>query len=288
MAPGAIRTPIPIRGIRLTPMQKPTFQLPPQRPQTPQTYFKSPFSPARHLAFHTLPKRHTMSDLGYEDGKTGISHIGVSEPFELFTPDAVGQMRNEVLSDEVWDKCRFSSSIAACQLRGMAPKQAIHPPLLIRAPVHLLIPSRYAKFVYDAWTSPETLRIISNVAAVDLVPVMDYEIGHINISINEDPSGAAQAVPVVNWHKDSYPFVCVLMLSDAQEMEGGETALRTGKGEIKKVRGPQMVCSRNANDSFLTPLPGVRDALTAGPSGFRRCTPGQIHRAHSPPIDQLS
>lgn len=52
----------------------------------------------------------------------GISPIAVSEPFELFSKEAVKYMRNEVLSDEVWDNCRFSSSIAACQLRGMSPK----------------------------------------------------------------------------------------------------------------------------------------------------------------------
>lgn len=70
--------------------------------------------------------------------------------------------------------------------------------------------------MYDAWTNPDTLRIISSITGVDLVPVMDYEIGHINISVNDNPDGTTQAAPVVNWHKDSYPFVCVLMLSDAR------------------------------------------------------------------------
>ena len=46
---------------------------------------------------------------------------------------------------------------------------------------------------------------------------------------------------IVGWHRDSYPFVCVLMMSDTTGMIGGETALRTGNGEIKKVRGPQKV-----------------------------------------------
>jgi hypothetical protein len=78
---------------------------------------------------------------------------------------------------------------------------------------------------------------------------MDYEIGHINMSvpgakqqykkdavITEDDEDA-----IVGWHRDSYPFVCVLMMSDCTGMIGGETALRTGTGEIKKVRGPQKV-----------------------------------------------
>lgn len=100
---------------------------------------------------------------------------------------------------------------------------------------------RYAKFVYDAWTNPETLGIISKIAGVDLVPAMDYEIGHVNISVGDGEQGVAKAAPVVDWHFDSYPFVCVLMLSDASEMLGGETAIRTGGGEIIKVRGPQIV-----------------------------------------------
>lgn len=50
--------------------------------------------------------------------------------------------------------------------------------------------------------------------------------------------------PVVGWHTDSYPFVCVLMLSDCTNMVGGETALQTASGEIMKVRGPEMVSRR--------------------------------------------
>jgi hypothetical protein len=118
--------------------------------------------------------------------------------------------------------------------------------------------------VYDAWKSPETLAIISKIAGVDVVPQMDFEIGHINISMQtEEEKREALAAfmekqsreadegvagcpweddkPIVDWHTDSYPFVCVLMLSDCTNMIGGETALRTGNGDIMKVRGPQMV-----------------------------------------------
>lgn len=124
---------------------------------------------------------------------------------------------------------------------------------------------RYAPFIYDAWHSPEVLSIVSQIAGIDLVPVMDFEIGHINVSINsrESQEAAKKALaehknreadegvagcpweddaPVVDWHTDSYPFVCVLMLSDCTDMIGGETALRTGNGSVMKVRGPGMVC----------------------------------------------
>ncbi|KAI5783557.1 hypothetical protein EDC01DRAFT_663554 [Geopyxis carbonaria] len=258
MATAAIAAPTPLRTDAHA--AKPVFHLPPQRPQTPNTYFKSPFNPAQHIAYHTLPERYTMAELGLEN--KGISPIGVSEPFELFTPDAVRTMRNEVLSDEVWDNCRFASSIAACQLRGMAPK--------------------YAKFVYDAWTHPETLRIVSKIAGVDLVPNIDYEIGHVNISVS-DPGSTNSAPPVVNWHCDSYPFVCVLMLSDASSMVGGETALRTGTGEIKKVRGPQMgsavVLQGRYIEHIALPATNTRERITMVTS-FRPRDPMMAEDSH--------
>lgn len=120
--------------------------------------------------------------------------------------------------------------------------------------------SSCAPFIYDACKSPETLAIVSRIAGVDLVPAMDLEIGHINLSMSseekksEELAAAAEKEeheadcipqeddrPIVDWHTDSYPFVCVTMLSDCTDMIGGETALRKGNGEVVKVRGPQMV-----------------------------------------------
>jgi hypothetical protein len=95
------------------------------------------------------------------------------------------------------------------------------------------------------------LSIISKIAGIDLVPVMDLEIGHINVAVHSDEEKLkalkkAQLEPgedeaVLDWHSDSYPFVCVTMLSDCTDMVGGETALRKGNGGVVKVRGPQMV-----------------------------------------------
>lgn len=41
-----------------------------------------------------------------------------------------------------------------------------------------------------------------------------------------DKENGDSADNVVSWHNDSYPYVCVLMLSDVSEMIGGETALQ--------------------------------------------------------------
>lgn len=86
---------------------------------------------------------------------------------------------------------------------------------------------------------------MSSVAGVDLVQAFDYEIANINISVNQ-PSADGQVsaksdTSAFAWHYDSFPFVCVTMLSDCSEMVGGETAIKTPSGDIKKVRGPTMV-----------------------------------------------
>lgn len=78
------------------------------------------FDPEFHLDFVPPTKIHTMKELGL--GDKGISPIAVSEPFQLFTADAIKQMRTEVLSKPVWENCKYSSNLAHCQLRGFAPQ----------------------------------------------------------------------------------------------------------------------------------------------------------------------
>jgi hypothetical protein len=56
-----------------------------------------------------------------------------------------------------------------------------------------------------------------------------------------EPNHGSEDTSAFGWHVDSTPFVVVTMLSDCTGMIGGETAIRTGSGEIVKVRGPTMV-----------------------------------------------
>jgi len=88
---------------------------------------------------------------------------------------------------------------------------------------------------------------VSKVAGINLVQAFDYEIANINISLNQESAEDAGTEKTVDtsafaWHFDSFPFVCVTMLSDCSEMIGGETAIRTPSGNIRKIRGPSMVC----------------------------------------------
>jgi hypothetical protein len=78
------------------------------------------FKPELHLAFVKPKAVCTMESIGLPD--VGVSSIAVSEPFQLFSQEAVDIMRSEVLADKVEEKHLFSSDIATKQLRGYASK----------------------------------------------------------------------------------------------------------------------------------------------------------------------
>lgn len=192
-----------------------------------------------------------MEDLALEP--TAISPVASTEPFPLLSYDAVLQHRREIFNPEVLDNCLHHTMPGSVQIRGMAP--------------------RYAPFIHSFWHSPEVLRIISENAGVDLVPAMDYEISHTNVQLGpeglkgvratpiEPPAATEEAIAqfgkgkakpknatdraesIIEWHKDSHPFVCVVMLSDARNMLGGETELQGGDGRTLKVKSPQMGCA---------------------------------------------
>lgn len=222
------------------------------------------FDPQKHLAYVAPSRVYTMEEIGLPKD-SGISPIAVSEPFQLFTSEAIAKMRQEVLSPEVMQNCQYSSNISHGQLRGFANKYVWRFPQTSSFKEFNSF-TRYAPFTYALWKHPQTLAVISKIAGIELVTEMDLEIAHINLSVKtegerqkeiaefndraqfEADEGVAgcpweDETPIVGWHRDSYPFVCVTMLSDCTNMVGGETALRTGSGEIMKVRGPQQVCT---------------------------------------------
>ena len=79
------------------------------------------FDPKKHLDFTPPAKTLTMNDLKLPEG-TGVSPFAVSDPFQLFTLEAVQRMRFEIFSEEVLKNCKYSSNLAQCQLRGFAAK----------------------------------------------------------------------------------------------------------------------------------------------------------------------
>lgn len=186
-------------------------------------------------------RRLTMEELALANKKQ-ISPIGVSDPFPLFTDEAIDIMRFEMLDKEnVLQHGRkiFNATGKGmdCAIRGWVKKR-----------------SQVCKqFTYDAWNHPKTMELISTMAGVEVEIVMDSDIAHINYSMksqeiadqevaDHDKKSAADGADmpaVVGWHTDSPPFVCVLMMSDTTNMIGGETYLRMGNGDLACVPGPR-------------------------------------------------
>lgn len=198
------------------------------------------FDPEIHLAFSqdvfASTKRLTMKELQINE-PNAISEIGGTNPFPLFTEEAVQIMRAQFLRQSVFEKYGRISNYSmgdetSVQVRGYA---------------------RACPFIYQAWTHPKTLAIISKMAGVDLEIIFDYEIAHANVTLQSKQKAAEErkkfdqtpqydpaSDAIVSWHNDSYPFVCVLMLSDAQGMVNGETVIRKGNGEVAKIPDPKL------------------------------------------------
>lgn len=79
------------------------------------------FNPKKHLDFKAPEKIYTMSELGLDRGDH-VSPVAVSEPFQLFTEEAVERMRQEIFKPEIMANYQYSSNLAQCQLRGYAQK----------------------------------------------------------------------------------------------------------------------------------------------------------------------
>lgn len=209
------------------------------------------FDPEVHLAFTLADvertRRITMKALK-RDSPRAISDIGVTDPFPLFTPAAVEIIRAEIFRTEVFEQySRLANSsttnlVMDWHLRGYT--------------------RQLCPFTHAAWHNPQVLAAVLAMAGVELRPVFDYEVGHVNVLLqlqekyNADleqiaaMEGSSEAFgpdpldAIVNWHYDSWPFVCVLMLSDTTGMVGGETRLRMGcapgeEPEVAMVPGPK-------------------------------------------------
>ncbi|KAI1621291.1 major facilitator superfamily domain-containing protein [Exophiala viscosa] len=201
------------------------------------------FDPKIHLAYDGKVQRITMEELKLPRTSTS-SPVAGSLPFKLLSGEGVLAYRKALFDPKVIDQCAVSPRPGTLVLRGAG---------------------KISKFVHDFWTHEETMKIISDIVDVPLSIIMKGEIAHTNIqakgsnleemkaSLRPEPSlGKVKLTEeeknykpldensIIPWHHDSYPYVCVLMISETEGMLGGETYIKAGDGEISKVEGPMM------------------------------------------------
>lgn len=98
-----------------TPLQ-PANQLPRGLIETARATPKTEFDPKKHVCFQPPQRTYSMKEWGYEG--QGVSPIAASDPFPLFTPDAVQQCRREIFSEAVMENCQFASTFTKNMVRG--------------------------------------------------------------------------------------------------------------------------------------------------------------------------
>ncbi|KAJ6032501.1 hypothetical protein N7540_003233 [Penicillium herquei] len=202
------------------------------------------FDPRIHLHYSPPEKRITIQELLLNQSPTA-SPIAGTTPFPLLSREGVRAYRRALFQKKVLDQCASSPFPGTLVLRD-AGKQS--------------------NFIKDFWTHPETMRIVCEAMGVPLDIIMPMEIGHTNIqvegttvaemtkSLSLEPTAEKVELTleersydplkdtstIIPWHHDSYPYVCVLMLSETEGMVGGETYIKKGDGTAKKVEGPQI------------------------------------------------
>ena len=120
MAPSAsfidVEPPVVI-GPKTKKATRPTNQLPQSLIQGAKVAKKDVFDPAKHLNFQPPKSIYTMEQIGLKGH--GISPNAATEPFPLFTQDAIAQIRAEIFDEKVLEECQYSSTFNKNMVRGM-------------------------------------------------------------------------------------------------------------------------------------------------------------------------
>lgn len=208
------------------------------------------FDPKKHLNYSVMPKKYKFQDLGIpKTHVTPINEIAATDPFNLFTEEAVDLMKYEIFSNEALIKKygRLNNSNNSKK----SSELDFHISGFIDETV----------FCKAAWTSKELQQIFDEIMEDKLCMPHRYCLGHINVSLarsdlpeldetidykklkEEQDKKADDINSGVSWHYDSPPLVCVMMLSAPPNMIGGETGIRLGDESVMRIPNTKVGCA---------------------------------------------
>ncbi|EGV62851.1 hypothetical protein PSN45_001043 [Yamadazyma tenuis] len=204
------------------------------------------FDPKRHLDYRGVAKKYGFADLGITNTHVKpINEIAATDPFSLFTIEAVDMMKYEIFSNEALLK-KHGRLVSPGHSTG-----ASNLDFNISGFIDDTI------FCKAAWNSPELRGIINEIMNDKLTIPHQFSLSHVNVSLADsskpqlDPDVDYKALKSVNdkmaagvnWHYDSPPLVCVVMLSAPEEMIGGETGIRLGDESILRIPNTTVGCA---------------------------------------------
>ena len=98
---------------------RPSNELPQSLIQGAKIAKKESFDPVKHVNFQPPRSIYTMEQIGLKGH--GISPHAATEPFPLFTEEAITQMRAEIFDEKVLAECQYCSTFIKNMVRVMGP-----------------------------------------------------------------------------------------------------------------------------------------------------------------------
>jgi hypothetical protein len=121
------------------------------------------FDPTRHMAFEAPQDVITLRELLLSEDNA-CSPVAITQPFPLFSLEGVIEMRKDIFRKEVVQKHGQKIKPGIYKMRGY---------------------SQDTPFVDAVWHSPEVIKACSQAAGVELKVIFDYEVGHVNVQLDE-------------------------------------------------------------------------------------------------------
>ncbi|CAH6719549.1 hypothetical protein CLIB1444_02S11122 [[Candida] jaroonii] len=195
------------------------------------------FDATKHLKPYEIKKKYTFKDFGIEKTHVEpVSEIAATDPFDFITEEAVDLMKWEIFHDKnivkEFGRATRGKSRLQFQMSGFFDK---------------------LRFTKELWTSKEVQQRFNDIMGIELEMPHVFCMGHVNVSLADstkpelDPSidyeellaqqdkNADQVSSALDWHYDSPPLVCVVMLSAPPNMIGGETGIKKGDESILRI-----------------------------------------------------
>lgn len=116
-AGGVKKAPPKVVGPKTKRATRPTNLLPQWLIDGERGVKRVPWNPEKHLAYQPPRKIYSMKEIGLEG--EGISPNAVSEPFQLFSEEAIRQMRAEAFSDYAVRERQYCSTFNKNMIRGL-------------------------------------------------------------------------------------------------------------------------------------------------------------------------
>lgn len=151
-----------------------------------------PWEP-RYLQLEALPRSHGFSEFGAVPEEILLSPVAITDPFRILSEegarvafDIAKELEQIALSDE-----------RSKRMRGCTYRSA---------------------FFDGMYSDPRLIAHLSEIAQADLRP---HPIRHHRVQLNFPPDDLSRAIDV--WHYDVVAFDFVMLLSDPEGMQGGNT-----------------------------------------------------------------